>query len=79
LTSGNIVTPEVKVKFIRYQQLKDRGIPWTRVHLGRLVRAGEFPQPVNLGGQTIAWVEAEIDAWAADRAASRNVVHQPAN
>lgn len=67
------------MKFIRYQQLKDRGIPWTRVHLGRLVRAGEFPQPVNLGGNSIAWVEAEIEAWAADRAASRPTVHQSAN
>ncbi|OZB21971.1 MULTISPECIES: AlpA family transcriptional regulator [Acidiphilium] len=66
------------MKFIRYQQLKDRGIPWTRVHIGRLVRAGEFPAPVNLGGQTIAWVEAEIDAWAADRAASRPAVHHAA-
>jgi prophage regulatory protein len=61
------------MKFIRYQQLKDRGIPWTRVHLGRLVRAGEFPAPVNLGGNSIAWVEAEIEAWAAQRAASRAV------
>ncbi|HQT86368.1 AlpA family phage regulatory protein [Acidiphilium rubrum] len=66
------------MKFIRYQQLKDRGIPWTRVHLGRLVRAGEFPAPVNLGGQTIAWVEAEVDAWAAERAASRPAVHHTA-
>lgn len=67
------------MKFIRYQQLKDRGIPWTRVHLGRLVRAGEFPAPVNLGGNSIAWVEAEVDAWAAERAASRSAVHQPAH
>ncbi|MCW8309113.1 AlpA family phage regulatory protein [Acidiphilium sp. PA] len=67
------------MKFIRYPELKDRGIPWTRVHLGRLVRAGEFPPPVNLGGNSIAWVEAEIDAWAAERAASRPAVHHAAN
>jgi prophage regulatory protein len=66
------------MKFIRFQQLKELGIPWTRVHVGRLVRAGEFPAPVTLGGNSIAWLECEIQAWAAARVASRPAVHRAA-
>lgn len=59
------------MKFIRYQQLRERGIPWTRVHLNRLIKAGKFPAPVALGGNSIAWVESEVDEWAERRAAAR--------
>lgn len=63
------------MNFIRYPELKQRGIGFTRVHLSRLIQAGQFPQPVNLGAHSIAWVESEIDAWAAERAASRAPLH----
>lgn len=59
------------MKFIHYQQLRERGITFTRVHLNRLIKAGDFPPPVRLGGNSIAWVESEIEAWAAQKAASR--------
>lgn len=59
------------MRFIHYQQLRDRGITFTRVHLNRLIKAGDFPAPVRLGGNSIAWVESEIEDWAARKAASR--------
>lgn len=39
-------------------------------------RAGvDFPSPVRLGPQTIAWVSEEVDQWIADRiAASRRSI-----
>lgn len=63
------------MNFLRYDELKQRGIGFTRVHLSRLIRAGQFPQPVNLGVHSIAWVESEIDTWAAERAAARAPLH----
>lgn len=39
----------------------------SRVTLHRWVCAKEFPAPIRLGGRTIAWVEAELDAWDALR------------
>lgn len=27
----------------------------------------QFPKPINLGGRAVGWIEAEIDAWLADR------------
>ena len=38
--------------------------------LGR--QKGKFPQHLNLAPQSIAWLEEEIDAWIAARAAERS-------
>jgi prophage regulatory protein len=32
------------------------------------MRQGRFPKPISLGPRAIGWVEADIDAWIADRA-----------
>lgn len=59
------------MRFLPYPALRDRGIPYSRMHLGRLVRAGQFPAPVHLSEGRVAWIEAEIDEWCAERAARR--------
>jgi prophage regulatory protein len=62
------------VKFLTYAELKPvKGIGYTRRHLRDLVRAGKFPKPVDLSAARIAWVEAEIDAWQAEKAAARDL------
>lgn len=38
------------------------------------IRAGTFPEPVPIGINSVAWLEAEIDQWIADRLAERNAV-----
>lgn len=37
--------------------------------LYRLMDAGDFPRPVrpNPNGRAVAWIEAEVDQWIADR------------
>lgn len=32
---------------------------------------GEFPAPVPIGGRAVAWLEAELDDWIAQRVAER--------
>jgi prophage regulatory protein len=32
----------------------------------RRVQAGTFPQPVQLGPNSIGWIEEEVDGWIAD-------------
>lgn len=32
---------------------------------------GEFPKPVKIGPRAVAWLEDEIQAWKAERIASR--------
>lgn len=49
-----------------------KGIKFHPRHLWRLRKAGKFPKPIKLGVQRIAYVEAEIDAWIAQRIAERD-------
>jgi prophage regulatory protein len=51
------------MKLIAMNALGDRGIPYSRAHLYRLIRAKKFPQPIRLGENRIAFIEDEIDAW----------------
>jgi prophage regulatory protein len=32
--------------------LKDKGIPWSRQHISRLVKQRKFPAPVKIGANT---------------------------
>jgi prophage regulatory protein len=69
---SNITTPAAAIRFERYDELKPRGIHYSRVHLGRLVGQGEFPAPVQLGRGRIAWISSELDDWMSERAAARS-------
>lgn len=50
----------------------EKGIPYSRPHIYRLIKAGSIPRPVHLGPNRIAFVESEIDAWLAERIAERD-------
>lgn len=39
----------------------------SRTQLYRLINAGEFPKPVPIGRQRVAFVEAEVAAWIENR------------
>ena len=51
------------MKVLTYEQLKDKGIPYSRTQLWRRMKAGTFPQSIQLSEQRIAWVEKELDDW----------------
>ena len=36
------------------------------------IRSGTFPEPIPIGINSVAWLEAEIDQWIADRLEERN-------
>lgn len=37
-----------------------------------LAQQGRFPAPVKLGERSSGWVEAEVDAWIANRVSARS-------
>jgi prophage regulatory protein len=45
----------------------ERRVPYTRQHIYRLERAGEFPRRVQVGANRVAWRESEVDAWIESR------------
>jgi prophage regulatory protein len=58
------------MRVLSYVDLKQKGI--RRQWIAKLVARGEFPAPVKLGEQSVAFVESEIDEWLARRVRSRN-------
>ena len=65
------LAPDSAIKFLRLPSVCERtGLSRTQVY--RLEAEGKFPRRVKLGLSTSAWVESEIQGWAAARiAASR--------
>ena len=59
------------MKVIRFPELKSR-VGYSRMHIFRLEKAGKFPRRVQLGPNSVAWVEAEIDAWIQSRVDERD-------
>jgi prophage regulatory protein len=53
------------------EDLKARGIRYSRAQLWRKVKDGSFPRPVRLGENRVAWLSTEIDAWIDAIAAAR--------
>jgi predicted DNA-binding transcriptional regulator AlpA len=63
------------MRLIRYPELKtQKGIPYSREHVRRLEVEGLFPKRGRLvdGSNYYGWIEAEIDAYLARRAAARD-------
>jgi len=56
------------LKLCTVKQLKtDYGIPYCRQHIWRLIRAGQFPAPRQLGQARIAFHVADIEKWITTR------------
>jgi prophage regulatory protein len=69
--------PEITVKrtgrrLLTFADLKARGIPWSRVHVGRLEAARKFPLHIDVGENSVAWFEDEIDDFLEEKAAERD-------
>ncbi len=46
----------------------------SRSTIYELIRKGEFPPQVSLGGKNVAWLHSEVTAWMAGRIAGRKVL-----
>ena len=59
-------------RLLDFKALKERGIPWTRIYIGRLEAAGKFPLHIEVGEASIAWFEDEVDDFLEMKAAERD-------
>ena len=57
-------------RFISMNEVLDR-ICLSKTHLYRKINAGQFPRPVPLGPQKVAFLESEIEAWMEARLRAR--------
>jgi prophage regulatory protein len=58
-------------RILRYWELSDHGVPWSRQHIYKLEKDGRFPRRVKLGDQTVGWLDFEIDALVDGRIGAR--------
>jgi prophage regulatory protein len=62
-------------ELITWKELK-KMVPYSRTHIARLEKAGEFPKRVRLSSRRVAWVKAEVEAWIAEKMALRTSMDQ---
>jgi prophage regulatory protein len=60
--------------FVSYFDLRAHGIPYTRVHLYRMMRNGTFPASIRLSPNRIAWRLSELENWKNSRPLAREAV-----
>jgi predicted DNA-binding transcriptional regulator AlpA len=51
--------------------LRNLGVPYSRVQLWKMVKAGLFVAPIKISPNRNAWIHDEVIAWVAARAAER--------
>jgi prophage regulatory protein len=56
------------LKLLRYLNLKENNVVNNRMTLMRWVKSGDFPQPIRIGKNSIAWRESDVEAWLERRA-----------
>lgn len=67
---SNSINPTLR--FVRMREVTQKtGLSKSSIY--DLMAQGLFPKTVNLGGRSVAFVEAEIDAWMAARITARIV------
>jgi predicted DNA-binding transcriptional regulator AlpA len=54
-------------RVLRFKQLAERGIDYSRKHIRALEAEGKFPVRIALGANSVAWHEREIDEWLESR------------
>lgn len=67
----NTIEIEPGERLIRIDEVVEI-VPYSRMHLYRLMHAGKFPRQVRLGGNRVAWLESEVMKWVAARVAERD-------
>ena len=60
----------MKIKMLNIKATCDK-TSLSRTQIERLVRAKQFPQPVQLSPKRKAWIENEVDQWLESRAVAR--------
>jgi predicted DNA-binding transcriptional regulator AlpA len=55
--------PHRQHRILGYDDLKSKGIKFSRQWISVLIKQGRFPKAVRMGEASAGFIEAEIDAW----------------
>lgn len=58
-------------RFVSYRELKSLyGLPWTRQHVDRLIRAKKFPSKIRISERRVGWWSTDIETWVSSKEAA---------
>lgn len=64
---------KTELRILRRRQVEERvGLSCSTLYAG--IAAGTFPKPIQLGAQSVGWLESEIDTWLRERIAASRAV-----
>ena len=63
------INEKAELRILRRKQVEAR-VGLSRSSIYGAVNAGTFPRPIQLGAQSVGWIEAEIEQWLRDRVAA---------
>ncbi len=61
------------MKFIRRKDAA-KLVGFTPTHIMRLAKAGDFPTPIQIGENSVAFLEIEVIQWMEERLAERDAL-----
>ena len=64
------LTAKRTADLLTFADIKLLGIPYSRAHLYRLIKAGKFPRPVRLSEARVAFRQADLRQWIELRGAA---------
>lgn len=62
----NTIEIEPGERLIRIEEVLEI-VPYSRVHIYRLMNWGRFPKQVHIGDNRVCWLESEVLAWVSAR------------
>jgi prophage regulatory protein len=68
------INPQAKprIRILDYEDLKSKGIRFSRQWIDKLIAKGLFPRKVYIGEATVGFVEHEVDAYLESKIAERD-------
>lgn len=64
-----VAVENAELKILRRRQVESRtGLSRSSIYAG--AAAGTFPKPIQLGAQSVGWLESEINTWLRERVAA---------
>jgi prophage regulatory protein len=56
------MSPQIPDRSLRFSEVQAL-VPYSRMHIDRLEKAGKFPKRFRLGAGRVIWKQSEVAAW----------------
>ncbi|MCC5451689.1 AlpA family transcriptional regulator [Rheinheimera sp. UJ51] len=61
-------TNDLKCRLLKRSEVS-KATTLCKTSIYELMKTGDFPKPINIGGRRVAWLQSDIETWITDRLA----------